>query len=373
MDALSVVCRLHVKMGGPNPTFPYPPIREEELTNNCLYVSHHQAGRVVIFPCSMSSSPSCLNMSGIHNLKGYDGMLLLRYFYAQHREVTGMVTVGAKVLSFSSDRLTFKDSLCFLPFPLASFPATFGLTELCKGFFPHLFNTSANQSYVGPIPEARYYDPDGMSSKKREEFLRWHATKVAEDYEFDLKRDMTRYCESDVKLLKAGCVKFVKEFRGPAQFDPMEKCLTIASACNRYWRKVHLIPKSVAVQPFNGWKGTQPRQSMQARQWLSYKNFLLRSDDTETTTSFVTLSTEGKYASEACLSMVSTRRDAWCTNITVVFTAVVFLAFPINGSRRRVDDAAIVRFKNASRRLRSRSNDWKPTGGWWKSCGSANG
>ena len=216
-----------------------------------------------------------------HNLKGYDGMLLLRYLYAQHREVTGMVTVGAKVLSFSSDRLTFKDSLCFLPFSLASFPATFGLTELCKGFFPHLFNTSTNQAYVGPVPDIRYYDPEGMSSKKREEFLRWHATKVAEGYEFDLKKDMTRYCESDVKLLKAGCVKFVQEFRGPAQFDPLEKCLTIALACNRYWRKVHLIPKSVAVQPFNGWKGAQPQQSMQARQWLSYKNFLLRGDDSE--------------------------------------------------------------------------------------------
>ena len=215
-----------------------------------------------------------------HNLKGYDGMLLLRHMYAEHREVKGMVTVGVKVLSFTSDRLTFKDS-CFLPFSLASFPVTFGLTELCKGFFPHLFNTAANQSYVGPLPDVQYYDPDGMSSKKREEFLRWHTTRVSEGYVFDLKRDMTQYCESDVKLLKAGCIKFVKEFRGPAQFDPMEKCLTIASACNRYWRKCHLVPKTVAVQPFNGWKGAQPRQSLQARQWLSFKNHMLRGDDAE--------------------------------------------------------------------------------------------
>ena len=121
-----------------------------------------------------------------HNLKGYDGMLLLRYLYAQHREVTGMVTIGAKVLSFTSDRLTFKDSLCFLPFSLASFPSTFGLTEQCKGFFPHLFNTVVNQAYMGPMPEARYYDPDGMSSKKRGEFMRWHAAKVESGYEFDL-------------------------------------------------------------------------------------------------------------------------------------------------------------------------------------------
>ena len=211
-----------------------------------------------------------------HNLKGYDGMLLLRHLYSEHRSVTGMVTVGVKVLSFASDRLTFKDSLCFLPFPLASFPSTFGLTELCKGFFPHAFNTAANQTYEGPIPDARFYDPEGMSAKKREDFARWHAAKVDSGYTFNLKNDMASYCESDVKLLKAGCAKFVQEFREASDFDPMEKCLTIASACNRYWRKVRLIPKSVALQPFNGWKGAESRQSRVARQWLDYKNHRLR-------------------------------------------------------------------------------------------------
>ena len=216
-----------------------------------------------------------------HNLKGYDGMFLLQHMYAHHRDVERLVTVGVKVLSFTSDRLTFKDSLCFLPFSLASFPATFGITELCKGFFPHLFNTEANQMYVGPVPDVQYYDPDGMSSKKRDEFLRWHATKVAEGYVFDLKKDMTQYCESDVKLLKAGCQKFVAEFKGETAFDPMEKCITIASACNRYWRKCHLTPKTVAVQPPNGWKGSQTNQSSKARRWLAWTNHRLRRDPTE--------------------------------------------------------------------------------------------
>ena len=216
-----------------------------------------------------------------HNLKGYDGMFLLQYMYAQNRAVERLVTVGVKVLSFTSDRLTFKDSLCFLPFSLASFPATFGLTELCKGFFPHLFNTAEHQTYVGPMPELQYYDPDGMSPNEREELVRWHAAKVAEGYVFDLKKDMTKYCESDVKLLKAGCEKFVAEFEKEAKFDPMEKCITIASACNRYWRKCHLAPKTVAVQPPNGWKGSQTVHSFKARRWLSWCNFRLREMDTE--------------------------------------------------------------------------------------------
>ena len=216
-----------------------------------------------------------------HNLKGYDGMFLLQYLYAQNREVNGLLNVGVKVLSFRSDRLTFKDSLCFLPFSLASFPATFGLTELCKGFFPHLFNTLEHQSYVGPLPAAPYYDPDGMNAKKREEFLRWHEARVAEDYVFDLKKDMKRYCESDVKLLKAGCEKFVAEFKKEAKFDPTEKCITIASACIRYWRKCLLEPKTMAVQPPNGWKGAQTVQSFKARRWLSWVNHTLRRNPTE--------------------------------------------------------------------------------------------
>ena len=89
-----------------------------------------------------------------HNLKGYDGMFLLQHCYRTHREVEDQITVGTKILSFKSDRLTFKDSLCFLPYPLTNFPATFGIEELCKGFFPHKFNTLENQDYDGPMPES---------------------------------------------------------------------------------------------------------------------------------------------------------------------------------------------------------------------------
>ena len=71
-----------------------------------------------------------------HNLKGYDGMFLLQHLYRVHREVADQITVGTKILCFTSDRLTFKDSLCFLPFPLSAFPATFGLTELRRSNRP---------------------------------------------------------------------------------------------------------------------------------------------------------------------------------------------------------------------------------------------
>ena len=92
--------------------------------------------------------------------KGFDGMFILHKLYQQQREVEDQLTVGARVLSFKSGPLKFIDSLCFLPMPLASFPSTFNLTELKKGFFPHLFNTPDHQQYVGRIPDLEFYDPD---------------------------------------------------------------------------------------------------------------------------------------------------------------------------------------------------------------------
>ena len=114
------------------------------------------------------------------------------------------------------------------------------------------------------------YDPDGMSAKKKAEFETWYAEKVDADYHFVMQREMEAYCESDVKLLKAGCQNFRDEFRQHADFDPIEKCVTIASACNRFWRK-KLVPKdTIASEPPQGWYGSRSNQSIKALKWLAW-------------------------------------------------------------------------------------------------------
>ena len=188
-----------------------------------------------------------------HNLKGFDGMFILHELYQQQCEVADQLTVGAKVLSFKSGPLKFIDSLCFLPMPLASFPSTFNLTELKKGFFPHLFNTPDHQQYVGRIPDLEFYDPDGMMAKKKDELTRWHADQVRRNVSFHFQQEMIDYCKSDVALLKAGCEAFQQEFERQAGFNPMTKCITIASACNLYWCKHHLTPNTITVEPLGCW------------------------------------------------------------------------------------------------------------------------
>ena len=221
-----------------------------------------------------------------HNLKGYDGMFILQQLYKEHRTVQDQICIGTKVLSLKSGNLKFIDSLCFLPFPLAAFPQTFGISELKKGFFPHLFNTLENQDYIGPIPSAETYDPEGMSKKKMLEFNQWYAEQLEDPNRlFNLQEEMIDYCISDVKLLKAGCLKFQEEFKEKGDFNPMEKCVTVTSACNRYWRKMHLTPQTIAVEPPTGWHGSTGNQSLKASKWLYWCEHQLRSssprDDTQ--------------------------------------------------------------------------------------------
>ena len=210
-----------------------------------------------------------------HNLKGFDGIFLLQELYKDCRKVEEQLTIGAKVLSFKSGPLTFKDSLCFLPMPLSSFPSTFGLQELKKGFFPHAFNLPANQSYVGPIPDLHFFDPDGMSAKTKADLERWHAEQVRRNVVYDFAKELKEYCESDVDILQMGCEAFCEEFEKYAGFNPFAECYTIASACNRYWRKVHMPEDTIAVQPPQGWRGANINQSMVALQWLYYQESLL--------------------------------------------------------------------------------------------------
>lgn len=215
-----------------------------------------------------------------HNFKGYDAMFILQQLFKEHRSVTDQINVGSKVLSLTSGKLKFIDSLCFPPFPLSAFPDTFGVNALKKGFFPHLFNTLENQEYEGPMLPLEMYDPDGMSAKTETEFERWYEKQVRNDYVFNLHNEMKAYCISDIRLLKAGCQAFQKEFEQHGKFNPMEKCITIASACHRYWRKMHLPTNMIAVEPARGWQGSRNKQSLKGLKWLNWCEHQLRHGST---------------------------------------------------------------------------------------------
>ena len=91
------------------------------------------------------------------------------------------------------------DSLNFLPLGLAALPKAFGQQELKKGYFPHKFNTAANEDYEGPIPDAWYYDPGNMKPAKRNAFYAWYFKQGGRT--FNMKQERKDYCISDVDIL----------------------------------------------------------------------------------------------------------------------------------------------------------------------------
>ena len=138
-----------------------------------------------------------------------------------------------------------------------------------------MFNTPDHQQYVGRIPDLEFYDPEGMVEKKKQKLARWHSEQVRRNVVFDFHREMVEYCQSDVALLKAGCQAFLQEFERQAGFNPMAKCMTIASASNLYWRQHHLPPDTIAVEPLRGWRGANVNHSLKTLQWLYYREQLL--------------------------------------------------------------------------------------------------
>ena len=79
---------------------------------------------------------------------------------------------GNTILRMTVGKVLFLDSYQFLHMRLASFPDTFGLTEMKKGYFPHLANTLANQRYVGPYFPAETYSLDRCQKKIETSFSR---------------------------------------------------------------------------------------------------------------------------------------------------------------------------------------------------------
>ena len=105
-----------------------------------------------------SEHANCTVMA--HNFQGYDSYFVVQYLQ-EHSVKYDVIMHHAKVLSLTADmfNIWFVDLLNFIPMSLANFPKTFGIEQLGKGYFPHLFNRKESESYVGPIPPSDYYNP----------------------------------------------------------------------------------------------------------------------------------------------------------------------------------------------------------------------
>ena len=204
-----------------------------------------------------------------HNFQGYDGYFIQSYIN-ENGLMCEVILRGAKIVSMMIPKFKIKfiDSLNFIPMPLSKFPQTFGMTELCKGYFPHRFNKEENQSYVGPIPCQADYGVNFMKPETRKAFLTWHKEQRDNGYIFNFKEEFIKYCRSDVDILRKCIMSFREMLREITGVDPFEKCLTIASVCLEVYRTNFLKENTIAIFQPDCYLKT--KQSNVAVKWLSY-------------------------------------------------------------------------------------------------------
>lgn len=126
-------------------------------------------------------------------LPSFDGQFVMAWLLEQGI-TPSIIPNGSKLMTIGHPTLHVRliDSFNFLPMSLSKLPSCFGLTELKKGYFPHLFNTEENQDYVGPFPDIKFFSPDTMSDAMRSDFLAWY--KEIKDQLFDFQHEMLSYC-----------------------------------------------------------------------------------------------------------------------------------------------------------------------------------
>ena len=184
-----------------------------------------------------------------HNSKGYDCHFVLKWVIDQGIKPYCIYN-GAKIMFMEIPKLSirFIDSLNFLQMPLKSFPKTFGMNELKKGYFPHYFNKECNKNYVGNIPSKKHYGYNQMKPDERAKFSKWYDDRVSENYVFDFEKEIVDYCRSDVDILRRSLIKFREDFIQLENIDPL-RYITIASVCMTIYRSNYMPKKAIAIVP----------------------------------------------------------------------------------------------------------------------------
>lgn len=203
-----------------------------------------------------------------HNGRGYDFQFILKYCIENTIvKEPYVIYAGSKIMYMyiKEQKIRFVDSLNFIGFPLSDFPETFGIEELKKGYFPHFFNTDANQNYKGKLPAKKYYGYTSFKKDSYENFNKWHdEMSKKDDYVFDFQKEIEEYCKSDVNILKRSCKIFRELFLEIAKIDPFQY-ITIASVCMEIYRNQYLPKDKVAISE-NVNNGATSKKAMA---WLS--------------------------------------------------------------------------------------------------------
>jgi len=239
----------------------------------CLVKTEHKPNKSVIeIFCEKFISREFIGYTFIaHYAKGYDNQPILNWLIMNQVKPI-VITTGNKIslINIKELKIRFIDSINFTLCPLSAFPKTFGF-EGNKGYFPHTFNTKANQNYAGEYPALKYYGYNEMSDYNKEvknqpnpekqKLKHWHG--AVKDEQFDFQKEMFYYCLTDVLILVKGCLLYRDLFLKIKNIDPFQY-LTIAQLCNEIFMSM-INNNEIGIPKTDNFEDVY---SMKSIQWL---------------------------------------------------------------------------------------------------------
>jgi DNA polymerase type B, organellar and viral len=142
-----------------------------------------------------------------HNTRAYDGHFVLQAILEKRNDEPKVIVNGSQILAIFFTRYKFVDSLNFLNCALSKLPDMFNLHGIMKGYYPFLYNTKANEDATpGPIPDKKYYMPEGMMPKARQAFEGWYESQ--KDVVFDNFKEL----ENIAKMMFIYLCRLVRNF-----------------------------------------------------------------------------------------------------------------------------------------------------------------
>lgn len=139
-----------------------------------------------------------------YNARRLDSQFILKYHVENKKSIKSPSVIfrGTRSIVMSTEKKVCLDRLNYLNMPLSVLPKEFELPGIMKkGIFSHLFNIPWNQEYIGPLPDERYYEPDGMSAERRNEFHRWYNEAKEAGQVLDFAKELIYYYILDVEIL----------------------------------------------------------------------------------------------------------------------------------------------------------------------------
>ena len=204
-----------------------------------------------------------------HNGGRFDYQLLLREYFERAIKAPKIIWDGSTIKEMRLGRLIFMDTRLYINAPLRDFPKMFNTGGFQKGHFPHLFNLTENEDYVGPIPDRIYFD---VKEKDKEEFEVWYNSWTGRD-DWDFFEQLASYCLDDCLVLMQGFEKFSNEFKLLTGIKPGTGNCTTAGAANQVWRSKFLANNTVGVVKEQGYDDIQSRKALRYLHWLSHYHF----------------------------------------------------------------------------------------------------